>query len=95
MPQGQGVGWALIDHVDASASAEGRHALTLTTFADVPWNRPLYERLVSRVLPDAEIGPELPAVREHEASLGLDPRPRVSMRREGAARRPPIAGREG
>jgi GNAT superfamily N-acetyltransferase len=42
---GRGLGATLIDHLDALARREGRAALTLTTFRDVPWNAPYYERL--------------------------------------------------
>lgn len=78
--QGAGVGRALIDRVRAWAAETDRRALTLTTFSDVPWNRPLYEHLGFRVLPEAEIGPELRAVRDTEAAHGLDPATRVCMR---------------
>jgi GNAT superfamily N-acetyltransferase len=80
--QGEGIGAALLDHVAAWAASGGRSALTLTTFTDVPWNRPLYEHLGFRVLADDELGPELRAVRTHEATLGLDPAIRVCMRRD-------------
>lgn len=79
--QGRGVGRALIDHVDDWARADGRPALTLTTFTDVTWNRPLYEHLGFRVLGEDEIGPELRAVRDAEAAHGLDVERRVCMRR--------------
>jgi GNAT superfamily N-acetyltransferase len=82
--QGTGVGRALLDQVQDWAVATGRPALTLTTFTDVPWNRPLYEHLGFRVLTDAEIGPELRAVRSAEAAHGLDPATRVCMRRDVA-----------
>ena len=78
--QGTGVGRALLDRVRQWATSNGRHALTLTTFGDVPWNRPLYEHLGFRVLSDAEIGPEMRAVRDREASHGLDTATRVCMR---------------
>jgi GNAT superfamily N-acetyltransferase len=42
------VGAALIEHLAAIARSEGRAALTLTTFRDVPWNAPYYQRLGSR-----------------------------------------------
>ena len=78
--QGQGAGRALMDRARQWAAETNRPAVTLTTFADVPWNRPLYERLGFVVLREDEIGPELAAVREHEATLGLDPSIRVCMR---------------
>jgi GNAT superfamily N-acetyltransferase len=78
--QGTGVGRALVDQVRAWAAEHGRSAITLTTFFDVPWNRPLYEHLGFTVLADDQIGAELRAVRDHEAHLGLDPALRVCMR---------------
>ena len=78
--QGTGVGRALIDQVRAWAGANNLPAITLTTFADVPWNRPLYEHLGFAVIADTDIGRELRAVRAHEATLGLDPALRVCMR---------------
>lgn len=78
--QGTGVGRALLDQVRAWAISTGREAITLTTFADVSWNRPLYERLGFHVVDDIDIGPGLRAVREAEAAHGLDPATRVCMR---------------
>jgi len=78
--QGTGIGRALTDRVRAWAAENDFPAITLTTFTDVPWNRPLYEHLGFTVVADADIGPELRAVREHEATLGLDPALRVCMR---------------
>ena len=73
---GRGVGRALLGHVGADA------VLTLTTFADVPWNAPYYARLGFRVLTAAELTPGLRALREREAAHGLDRWPRVCMRRD-------------
>ena len=78
--QGIGVGRALLDRVREWALESGRSAITLTTFADVPWNRPLYEHLGFRVLAEHEIGPELHAIRDTEAAHGLDRAQRVCMR---------------
>jgi len=83
--QGTGVGRALITRVEAWAHDQQYPAVTLTTFVDVPWNRPLYEHLGYRALTDDELGPELRAVRAHETSLGLDPARRVCMRTETGA----------
>lgn len=75
----RGLGRALIDRAELAA---GPVALTLTTFAEVPWNAPYYARIGFRVLDECELGPGLRAVRTHEAELGLDRWPRVCMRRE-------------
>jgi GNAT superfamily N-acetyltransferase len=74
--QGRGLGRALVDAV--AAWADG--AVTLTTFRDVPWNRPLYEHLGFVVVHDDEIGPELAHKVIEEIQYGLDPALRVSMR---------------
>ena len=47
-------------------------AMTLLTFRDVAWNGPYYRRLGFVDVPDAALGPELAALRKHEADLGLD-----------------------
>lgn len=84
--QGRGVGGALMEHVRQWALSRGAGGVTLTTFADVPWNAPWYERLGYRVLADGELSDELRAVREREAELGLDQAPRVGMRLDLTAR---------
>ena len=78
--QGRGVGRALLDQVRAWAAEHDRGAISLTTFSDVPWNRPLYEHLGFEVLAEDRIGPGLRAVRQAEAAHGLDPATRVCMR---------------
>jgi hypothetical protein len=76
-----GVGAALIDRVDADATAENRPALTLTTFRDVPWNAPYYARLGFVVLGPAEQGPELRALIARETIAIPSDAARVAMRR--------------
>ena len=78
--QGRGVGRLLIDHV-AWNPARGWRTVTLTTFRDVEWNAPLYERLGFRVLEEHEVTAGLRNVRAAEAAAGLDPARRVCMRR--------------
>ncbi|WP_431676844.1 GNAT family N-acetyltransferase [Kitasatospora sp. KL5] len=77
----RGVGRALLDHLAALAAAEGVPALTLTTFAEVPWNAPYYARCGFTVLTEEHLGPGLRAVRGREAAHGLDRWPRVCMLR--------------
>lgn len=77
----QGLGRRLIDTATAWAVQQGLVAVTLTTFAEVPWNAPYYTRLGFTVIPEADAGPGLQAVRRHEHDLGLDAWPRLSMRR--------------
>ena len=78
--QGIGIGRLLINEVREWALTTGRPALTLTTFTDVPWNRPLYEHLGFVVIDGDDVGSELEALRLEEASHGLDPDTRVCMR---------------
>ncbi|GAA1029283.1 GNAT family N-acetyltransferase [Virgisporangium ochraceum] len=77
----QGIGRRLIEHAALYARQHGLAGLTLTTFADVPWNAPYYERCGFRVVPDEELTPGLRAVRRNEAAHGLDRWPRVVMHR--------------
>ncbi|RRR98439.1 GNAT family N-acetyltransferase [Glycomyces terrestris] len=77
----RGVGRRLIDHAAACAAADGLDALTLTTFAEVPWNAPYYARLGFAPLPEAALTPGLRAVVDREAAHGIDRWPRVCMRR--------------
>ena len=78
----KGLGAMLLEHVCRWAQERRYAAITLTTFAEVAWNAPFYAQHGFRVLTDDELGPELGALRAHEAELGLDPTRRVCMRRE-------------
>ena len=78
----QGLGARLLDCVCEWARARGCPAVTLSTFATVPWNRPFYERHGFRALQQHEWAPWMRRVREKEAQLGLRVEARVFMRRE-------------
>ncbi|MFJ9823917.1 GNAT family N-acetyltransferase [Streptomyces sp. NPDC101160] len=84
---GRGVGRALIEHLAAAAREQGLSALTLTTFADVPWNAPYYARLGFRRLDEGDpaLTEGLREISLAEAAHGLAAWPRVCMRREVAA----------
>ena len=90
-----GLGRALIEHAAAWASARELHLLTLTTYVDVPWNGPYYERLGFGYLTVDEETPGLRTIREHERELGLEVWPRASMSRSLTSRRlvaePPLS----
>ena len=79
---GRRLGVRLMDHFVGWCEGRGLPAVTLTTFAEVAWNRPYYERLGFRVLTDDEITPGLTAIRTYEDAIGLDAWPRVCMRRD-------------
>ncbi|MBO8200383.1 GNAT family N-acetyltransferase [Streptomyces smyrnaeus] len=83
----RGIGRALLDHLASRAAADRMPALTLTTFAEVPWNAPYYARLGFRTLAEHELTPGLREIRAKESKAGLDRWPRVCMRRE-TGRRP-------
>jgi GNAT superfamily N-acetyltransferase len=78
---GRRIGAALVEHLTAVAAREGRPAVTLTTFRDVPWNAPYYERLGFVVVPPADRGPELAALVAEEAVRIPGDAARVAMRR--------------
>ncbi|MFB7717127.1 MULTISPECIES: GNAT family N-acetyltransferase [unclassified Nocardia] len=78
----RGIGATLIDRAADHARAQGLTALTLTTFTEVPWNAPYYERLGFHIVDDAELTPGLRKIRAREAEHGLDRWPRTVMRRD-------------
>jgi len=77
----RGLGRWLVATVCAWAASRGFGAVTLTTFRDVPWNKPFYERLGFEVVPPAEISPAMLSLVIEEYRRGLDPQRRVVMRR--------------
>jgi GNAT superfamily N-acetyltransferase len=77
----RGLGRALVEAVCTWARSEQFHAITLTTYRDVPWNGPFYRSLGFVVL--ETLTPGLIEIRGHERSLGEDGfGPRVAMRRD-------------
>jgi GNAT superfamily N-acetyltransferase len=78
--QGQGVGRGLVEAVVAWAGDRSLAGVTLCTFDDVEWNRPLYEHLGFVVVPEAQWTPALRAAFEADGALGLDLGRRVVMR---------------
>jgi ribosomal protein S18 acetylase RimI-like enzyme len=75
----RGLGRALVDEVVSWTAAQGLPSVTLTTFRDVPWNGPYYEKLGFHVVTTPS--PALLAVLEMGATWGLEPSLRVVMRR--------------
>jgi ribosomal protein S18 acetylase RimI-like enzyme len=75
----RGHGDALLRAAAARAQQEGYDALTLSTFADVPWNRPFYERRGFTVV-ERPTG-VLARIQDKEERMGLMAYgPRVVMR---------------
>jgi GNAT superfamily N-acetyltransferase len=75
------LGAALIETVAGWGQRRGLAAVTLTTFAEVAWNRPYYERLGFTVVGEPELTGGLRRRRAPESELGLDRWPRVVMSR--------------
>ena len=72
--QGQGLGRQLLDQAIQAARAAGLHAVTLTTFAEVPWNGPFYARLGFKVLTAEHLDDRLAAILAEERAHGLEGR---------------------
>ena len=75
----RGVGQALVDEVVTWTRAQGLASITLTTFRDVPWNAPYYEKLGFHVV--SPLTPTLQALLDEGATWGFEPSLRVVMRR--------------
>jgi ribosomal protein S18 acetylase RimI-like enzyme len=79
---GRRIGKRLLDRGARWAAATVLPAMTLTTFTEVAWNGPYYERLGFRYLSVEEQTPGLTALRAAEHAHGLDRWPRACMRAE-------------
>lgn len=75
----QGIGTMLLAAVCQYAQQAGYQGISLTTFSQVPWNAPWYQKLGFRVLRENELSGELKAILKDEARRGLDPKLRVAM----------------
>lgn len=77
--RGERIGIALIEYAAAQKFEVPFHALTLTTFRNVPWNAPHYAAYGFVELAADDVPPELLEIRLREAQRGLDRWSRVSM----------------
>src|SRR5262249_27528166 len=75
----RGLGTRLVEEVCRWAASAGHGSVTLTTFRDVPWNMPFYQRLGFRVIPDPELSTALRAIVDDE-----------TPRRPAPSRPPPL-----
>ncbi len=73
----RGIGRALIERAQRWSVREGE--LWLTTYDNVPWNKPWYERLGFVVVNDSDCGPELMAIFASERAALPTKEPRVAM----------------
>lgn len=78
--QRQGVGAALLAAVFAKAQALGVKEITLTTYRDVAWNAPWYQRHGFSVIETERLTPELTRCLAHQRAAGLMVLPRCAMR---------------
>jgi GNAT superfamily N-acetyltransferase len=76
----RGIGTRLVKALCSWAASSGFESVTLTTFRDVPWNMPFYERLGFEVISTSALSPALRAIVDDETRRGLDPLQRVVMR---------------
>lgn len=74
-----GIGRALLEKAIADARRRRLVALTLTTFRDVIWNAPFYQRLGFRVMDDAQAGERLRQVLRREVEHGMPASRRCAM----------------
>lgn len=66
----RGIGSALLEAACGWATRHGYPAVTVCTFADVPWQGPFFAR--RGFVPMDELSPELTELRDWERNLGLD-----------------------
>lgn len=78
----RGIGTSLVEESCRVARAEGIAAATLSTFLDVPWNGPFYERLGFREVPRRAWTPGFHLLHAREAAQGLPVGRRGFMRKE-------------
>ena len=62
------------------AKGQGVPALTLTTYRDIPWNAPFYQRLGFAAVPERELSPAQRTLFENEDRRGLRCDERFFMR---------------
>ncbi|MCE1117137.1 MULTISPECIES: GNAT family N-acetyltransferase [Pseudomonas] len=72
--QGQGLGRQLLDRAVGVARQLGLQAVTLTTFGEVPWNGPFYQRYGFERLGDGALDQRLRAILAAERAHGLEDR---------------------
>jgi GNAT superfamily N-acetyltransferase len=76
----RGVGRALVRRVAEWARSTGFETLLLSTFRDVPWNAPYYERLGFQIVPLDVYDDAMRAQRQSDAAAGMRLESRVMMR---------------
>jgi ribosomal protein S18 acetylase RimI-like enzyme len=78
----KGIGRRLVAEACRHGAVEGMPAVTLSTFHDIPWNGPFYERLGFHYLERDEWTPALYLLHHREIELGLPVARRSFMRKD-------------
>jgi ribosomal protein S18 acetylase RimI-like enzyme len=78
----KGIGRQLIETACNFAADNGRQAVTLSTFRDIPWNGPFYQRLGFRFLQRIEWTPAMFLLHDREVQNGLPVEQRGFMRKD-------------
>ena len=78
----QGLGGELVSRVCDWARFTSMHSVTLSTFEEIPWNVPFYQRLRFRIMRFEELTRGLLILRDAERRAGLPVDRRVFMKRE-------------
>jgi GNAT superfamily N-acetyltransferase len=76
----RGVGRALLRRVAEWAKARGLGTLLLSTFSDVAWNAPFYQRLGFVLVPLSDYTPRMLAQRHSDLAAGMRAASRVMLR---------------
>jgi len=77
----QGIGSAIVNFLCEWATNQNYCAMTLTTYSDIPWNAPFYQKLGFVMLTDAQLTESLKLRAEIEDSRGLKSTRRTGMRK--------------
>ena len=77
----KGVGSMLLAAVESRAAAQGFSEVTLTTFADLPWNAPFHQRRGFVAVVEGQLDAHLRETLAQDAAHGLDGAERVAMRK--------------
>lgn len=68
----KGLGARLVTYVVEAAEQAGEFSVTLSTFINVPFNGPFYEKLGFEAVSPMALGEEYVTLRQNEAAAGLD-----------------------
>jgi len=70
----RGMGAALVRKVVDECRARRLDGVTLTTFGDLAWNAPFYQRFGFRIVAEAALSPHLAATLQRERAAGMQGR---------------------